>query len=315
MEKIFPSEFSEIGRALLDGDYALIENRRVLLTRVRDYVAGLSDGSTVGSPWEAIIAAQLAADTAQLAADTAQLAADTAQGSANNAQADADALDSRVTALEAGSGGVVLAEWNGTDLTQFAESGDPNWTTQVGAYGPAGEAAIKWTTTAAGGLKERYLVFDPGVVLPAMYTVDFFLGPYTGNTAPTRKVMVKPMCHYVDATHFIGVAPQGDNAGGANALNSQTMVANGGGASYNNFGTGVYPGAGFPAGRVRFHVYKAAGEVAAAARLWGGYTRVSASYANGAGDKVGLYIVHFAQAQSIGDSSYCYGLRIYDGHI
>ena len=311
MEKIFPSEFSEIGRALLDGDYALIENRRVLLTRVRDYVAGLSDGSTVGSPWEAIIAAQLAADTAQLAADTAQ-------GSANNAPADADALDSRVDALEAGVGGNPIAQWNEADLTQFSATGDANWTTTVGAYGPDGEQGIRWEATVGAGTKERFIIFDPGITLPERYTVDVFVGPYSGRSVDgVHRVVVCPIAHWIDSTHMVAFGPQGNNTGSDLTQNIQVGYADGGGLGFGAFMANALPNRVHTKGRFRMRVQKSGSQVFVGLDVLGGKLGYTNTYsvATASTDKVGFRIAHFGESQAIGDRGYIYGLKIYAGHI
>lgn len=208
-----------------------------------------------------------------------------------------------------------IAGWNGIDMTQFTASGSADWTTDVGAFGFDGVVAARFTATVAAGTKDRTLVFDPGLVLPAAYTVDAYVGPYTGNNNALQRVQAKPIAHYVDATHFLGAAPQGDNTGGSSALNVQSMIANGGAAGYATILTSVMPFNEFPVGLMRFHVMKTSSRVIASCRPWAGSARISAAYTTGASDKVGFLVSHFGQSQAIGDSSYFYGLQIYEGLV
>jgi len=207
----------------------------------------------------------------------------------------------------------LLAAWNGTDLSQFVESGDSNWTTSIDTSGPNGAPRIVWTTTQASGTKDRYLIMDAGV-LPDQYTVEADIGPYSGNNNALQRVMVKLLANYVDSTHFVGVSPQGDNSGSANARNMQSAIANGGAASYAGLITNGLPGGAFPLGRVRVRISKTSSAVAMSTQTFGGASvQTQAAYATSSADKIGIYVVHYGQSQAIGDSGYLYGLRVYAG--
>ncbi len=53
-DKNFPADFPDLGRGLVDADKLIVNDRSMDASRIRSYTVGAADGSTVGSPWEAI---------------------------------------------------------------------------------------------------------------------------------------------------------------------------------------------------------------------------------------------------------------------
>ncbi len=130
-DKNFPADFVDIGRGLFDADKLIINNRSADASRIRTYTVGASDGSTVGSPWEAIVDTQgdvtllqTAVFTAQGDITTLQTDVSTAQGDITTLQTDVSTIQGDITTLQTDvASALVNADFAGTHTGGLLRTG------------------------------------------------------------------------------------------------------------------------------------------------------------------------------------------------